>query len=75
MEAHAQPDQEARGEGRDAMSHTERQRHRLSFRGTDYDIPASYGRCRDCGALVQIEAWLAETCPGRPEASTPEHVQ
>jgi hypothetical protein len=39
-------------------------RHSLTFRGENGAIPAGFGLCTRCGALLQIEAWLAEDCPG-----------
>lgn len=39
-------------------------RHALSFRGEDHTIPVGYGRCIRCNALLEMEAWLGQTCPG-----------
>lgn len=40
-------------------------KHALTFRGESNAIPAGYGLCTACGALLQIEAWLEQDCPGR----------
>jgi hypothetical protein len=42
-------------------------RHQLTFRGEDATIPWGFGLCTLCGALLEIEGWLREDCPGRPE--------
>lgn len=39
-------------------------RHTLTFRGENGAIPAGFGLCTRCGALLQIEAWLESECPG-----------
>ena len=38
--------------------------HVLSF--ADPRVPAGYGRCADCLALVDIDGFLSTSCPGRP---------
>lgn len=44
----------------------ERMRHQLTFRGEAVAIPAGYGLCTRCGALLDIEAWLVQECPQHP---------
>ena len=39
--------------------------HTLSFRASD--LPDGYGECLNCGARVDIEAWLYESCPAKEE--------
>jgi len=49
-------------------------RHALTFRGTAYAIPAGSGLCTRCGALLEIEAWLAEACPGATDRLETEEM-
>jgi len=36
-----------------------------TFRGEDVAIPAGFGLCTKCGALLELEQWLEESCLGR----------
>lgn len=37
-------------------------KHALTFRGQDHEVPAGFGLCTRCGALMAIEEWLEQDC-------------